>query len=236
MVERRQAEASGRHKDALTRAKVITAAVKIADGDGLEALSLRRLATELGVTPMSLYKHVKDKHEILAEIRNRLLAEIELPPHGDGPGWPQEMRDVLLATLGPLRRHPAIAPLALSGLLDGEAGLELCERLLSLLLQAGFGPEQAAQLSPFVSNAVIGVATMRLADASPLAGGQFGERPPGDLGHLALLDPARFPALRRLADVGIPHQDRAYDERCVDVLVLGLEALAPASNGGTSSA
>lgn len=234
-MERRPAQASGRHKDALTRARVISAAVEIADARGLEALSLRRLAAELGVTPMSLYKHVKDKHEILAEIRNRVLAEVELPPHGDGSGWTQEMRDVLLATLVPLRRHPAIAPLALSGLLDGEAGLELCERLLSLLGQAGFGLEQAAQLSPFVSNAVIGLATMRLADTSPLAGGQFGQRTPGDLGHLALLDPARFPVLRRLAEVGAPHQDRAYDERCVNVLVLGLEALARASAGGTSS-
>lgn len=228
MAKRRQARAGDREEETLTRARVVTAAVEITDRYGLEALSFRRLAAELGVTPMSLYKHVNGKQELMAEIRERMLSEVVLPPRGDGSCWTRELRDVLLATLAALRRHSAIAPLALSGLLDGEAGLELCERLLGLLLKAGFGPEQAAQLSPFVSSAVIGLVTMRPAEKNPLAGNQFGERPPGDLLHLAMLDPARFPALRRLAGVTPSNDGRAYDEQCVDVLILGLEALARA--------
>jgi TetR/AcrR family transcriptional regulator, tetracycline repressor protein len=219
-------QASGRRDDSLTRAAVVTAAINVADRDGLEAVTFRRLAADLGVTPMALYKHVRDKRELLAAVRERMLGEIELPPLGDGSRWMQEMREILLLMVVVLRRHPTIAPLAFEGLLDGEAGLELCERLLTLLTQAGFAPEQAIRLPPFISSSLVGLVAMQPADTAPVTGGQFADRARGDLRHLVLLDRARFPILSQLAGTVTAFPDPAYDEQCIELLVLGIRELA----------
>ena len=65
----------------LSRPRVLQAAVARADADGLEAFSMRRLAQELGVVPMALYKHVANKDELLDGMVDIVFAEIESPVH-----------------------------------------------------------------------------------------------------------------------------------------------------------
>src|SRR5512143_3729893 len=76
----------------LDRARIVAEALRIVDDEGVEALSLRRLAEGLGVTPMSIYWHVRDKAELVDLVGQAVLAEIELPPaFGD---WREQLTDL----------------------------------------------------------------------------------------------------------------------------------------------
>jgi len=81
----------------LDRERIVAAALRIVDAEGVPALSLRRLADDLGVTPMSLYWHVADKAELLELVGQAVLSEIELPARTGG--WKEQLRDVHRAML-----------------------------------------------------------------------------------------------------------------------------------------
>lgn len=92
----------------LRSATVVATAIAIADAEGLDGLSMRRVATELDVAPMSLYRHVTDKDDLLVKMLNAVVAQWRPPERGDG-GW----RDCLEAAARGLwqvfRRHPWLA-------------------------------------------------------------------------------------------------------------------------------
>jgi AcrR family transcriptional regulator len=87
----------------LSSARVLQAAVALADEAGLEAFSMRGLAQELGVVPMALYKHVANKDELLDGMVDIVFSEIELPP-GDRD-WRSAMRRRAISTREALKRH-----------------------------------------------------------------------------------------------------------------------------------
>ena len=88
----------------LNRDRVIREAIVHADRDGVDALSMRSLAAELGVAPMALYKHVAHKEELLDAIVGALVAEIEVAPAG--PDWRDAVRRTVLSARAMLLRHP----------------------------------------------------------------------------------------------------------------------------------
>src|SRR6201994_91899 len=87
----------------LTRPLVLETAVALADQDGLEAFSMRRLAQELGVVPMALYKHVANKDELFDGMVDIVFGEIESPSIGGD--WRSEMRRRALSAREALKRH-----------------------------------------------------------------------------------------------------------------------------------
>jgi AcrR family transcriptional regulator len=88
----------------LTRARVVEAAIELADRDGLDAVSMRRLGQILGVEAMSLYTHVKRKDDLLDAMVEAVVAQI--PPAADGPDWQTRLRRTILASRAVLLRHP----------------------------------------------------------------------------------------------------------------------------------
>jgi AcrR family transcriptional regulator len=88
----------------LSRERVLRAAVELADREGVDALSMRRLASELGVVPMALYKHVANKEELLAGMIDVVVGEID-PPHSD-VDWKTAVRERILSARRALLRHP----------------------------------------------------------------------------------------------------------------------------------
>src|SRR6201996_5788581 len=90
----------------LTRATVVDRALALADKSGLDALTIRKLATELGVTPMALYWHFRGKEELLDGIAGRLWGEIDLTVDRGAP-WTEQIRALLESLLTVLRAHPA---------------------------------------------------------------------------------------------------------------------------------
>jgi len=88
----------------LSRDRVLRAAVTLADEVGIEALSMRNLAEELGVVPMALYKHVASKEDLLDGMVDIILGEIDLPV--SGTDWKSAIRQRILSARQSLRRHP----------------------------------------------------------------------------------------------------------------------------------
>lgn len=94
----------GVRREPLNRGRVLAAAVELADRIGIEALSMRRLAQELGVVPMALYKHVAHKEQLLDGMVDAVLAEID--PVGEGGAWRAVVRARVLSARAALLRHP----------------------------------------------------------------------------------------------------------------------------------
>jgi AcrR family transcriptional regulator len=128
----------------LTRAAVVDRALALADQSGLDALTIRKLATELGVTPMALYWHFRGKDELLAGLAERVWSEIDLTVDRTAP-WTEQIRALLESLLKVLRAHPAAPGLLLhSEKLRAEAALNATELTLDILRTAGFNPEDAS--------------------------------------------------------------------------------------------
>lgn len=130
----------------LSREAIVDGAIALADAEGLEAVTIRRLATEHGVTPMALYWHFKDKERLLDGIAERLYAEVSLPPAGAGGSWSGRLRDCLSALLVVLRGHPALVSIMQTRIFASEPALEVADRCLGLLAEGGFDEEQTAQI------------------------------------------------------------------------------------------
>jgi AcrR family transcriptional regulator len=124
----------------LSRETIVAAALAVVDEDGLDALTVRRLAERLGVTMMAMYWHVRDKAQLLDLVGEALLAEVALPDRTDD--WQADLRALLRAARDALHRHPNAAALAFGRARYGPSGLALFERLLAILADAGFDDEQ----------------------------------------------------------------------------------------------
>jgi len=123
---------------------VVDRALALADQSGLDALTIRKLATELGVTPMALYWHFRGKDELLAGLAERVWSEIDLTVDRTAP-WTEQIRALLESLLKVLRAHPAAPGLLLhSEKLRAEAALNATELTLDILRTAGFNPEDAS--------------------------------------------------------------------------------------------
>jgi AcrR family transcriptional regulator len=120
----------------LTSERVLQAAVALADREGVESLSMRRLARELGVEAMSLYHHVPGKQALLDGMVDLVFGEIELPA-ADGD-WKAAMRRRAVSAREVLNRHPWAINLMESRRTPGPANLRHHDAVIGCLRQAGF--------------------------------------------------------------------------------------------------
>jgi TetR/AcrR family tetracycline transcriptional repressor len=132
----------------LNRAALVDRALLIADVESLEAVTIRRLALDFSVTPMALYWHFKNKDELLAAMGDAFYAELDLTALGDAElSWHERLRAVLELLVSALRRHPGSASLAMPRIMACRPGLELTERTLQLLRDAGFSAQASADIA-----------------------------------------------------------------------------------------
>ena len=127
--------------DALTRDRIVAAAVDLADAGGLDALSMRTLACELGTAPMSLYRHVANKEGLLDAMIDVVFAEAEVP--SGETHWKIEMRDRAVATRAALSRHRWANGLMESRTNPGPANSRYHNAFMGCLREAGFPFRQA---------------------------------------------------------------------------------------------
>jgi TetR/AcrR family transcriptional regulator, tetracycline repressor protein len=132
----------------LTKSAVVDQALKLADSVGLEALTIRKLATELGVTPMALYWHYRSKDELLTGLVERVWTEIDLDVDRSAP-WADQLRTLFESLLAVLRAHPAAPKLLLEFDRQTEASLGPTELVLEILRDAGFDAEHAAGIARY---------------------------------------------------------------------------------------
>lgn len=126
----------------LTRERLLRGAMDIADRAGLAALTMRSLADEVGVKPMSLYHHVADKEDILDGIVDLVFAEIAPPKVGED--WRTAIRGVMGDARQVLRAHPWAIPLLQSRTNPGQVTLRHHDAVLGVLRGAGFRLPDAA--------------------------------------------------------------------------------------------
>jgi AcrR family transcriptional regulator len=145
----------------LTRERVLEAALVVADSGGLGSLTIRSLAEQLGVKPMTVYYHVANKSEILDALVDLVFAEIELPvPGGD---WRSEMERRAHSTRDVLARHRWAIGLLESRTSPGAANLRHHDTVLATLRQAGFSAVLTAHAYALLDSYVYGFALQEAA-------------------------------------------------------------------------
>jgi AcrR family transcriptional regulator len=127
----------------LSKERVLRRAVELADGGGLESLTMRRLAEELGVGVMSLYYYVPHKDELIEGMVELVFSEIELPP--TDVDWQTAMRQRAISTRDALNRHAWAVGLMESNAMPGPASFRLHDAVLGCLREAGFSIEMTIQ-------------------------------------------------------------------------------------------
>jgi AcrR family transcriptional regulator len=123
----------------LNRDRVLRVAVAMADTSGIEAVSMRKLADELGVVPMALYKHVAGKEELLDGMVDIVVGEID--PPAAGADWKGAVRQRILSARRSLQRHPW-APAAIESRSDpSPAMLAYLDSMIGMFLAGGFSAD-----------------------------------------------------------------------------------------------
>ena len=139
----------------VTPERAFTAAVAMADAEGIGAVTMRRLAQELGVEAMSLYHHVPNKDAILDGMVDLVFAEIELPTD-DGTKWTDAMRQRAVSARAALKRHPWAISIMDSRSSPGAATLRHHDAVIGACRRAGFSVAMAAHAFSMLDSYVYG--------------------------------------------------------------------------------
>lgn len=121
----------------LTHDFIVATAITMIESDGVEALTMRKLATACGAAPMSLYRHVTTKEELLRTVVDTYLADVELPATAGLP-WYDAIEQVILAVGAAFDAHPHLADIMVIQPIDAAAVLDAMERIAQALWSAGF--------------------------------------------------------------------------------------------------
>jgi len=195
----------------VTAEAVVDAALVVIDDDGLDALTMRRLAHDLGVEPVTIYRQLPNKDAILAGVAEKLWREMappdtgkaggdaaaDAPPPGSGAGaqaraadWRPQVRGMWLAMSGLMQRHPNAIPIIARGGTYSPSAAGGTAEMLRLFKDAGLTPGEAAELLHILSACVVGFGFATLwgrkiaaaQEAAATAGGPAPEPPKlGDL-------------------------------------------------------
>ncbi|MEU1733653.1 TetR family transcriptional regulator [Streptosporangium sp. NPDC020145] len=211
----------------LTRDAVIDQALRIGDAEGLQAVTIRRLAQDLGVTPMALYWHFKNKEQLTVGMGDHLMRGFATQEDATGP-WNERLRGLVADLVGILRRHTCAASvLEEVDQMEVPSFLRVWDTALGLINQAGFTYEESCLVARYL-----------LKGAIALAGGEARDRRrPSD--HEA----AEVKRIKRLSLQSLPRESyphlvematplvdgcsaEVYDTFGVDLLIGGVEVMA----------
>ncbi|MDW3177411.1 MAG: TetR/AcrR family transcriptional regulator [Acidimicrobiia bacterium] len=140
----------------LTRDRVLEGAIALADDVGMDAFTIRKLATAIDVKPMTIYHHVPNKEAIIDGMVDLIFTEIELPP--TDIDWKEAMRQRACSARTVLARHPWAAPLMESRTNPGPATLGHHDAVLGCFRRGGFSIEMTAHAYALVDSYIYGFA------------------------------------------------------------------------------
>lgn len=207
----------------LTTDRVVDAALRIADTDGIDGVSLRRIAATLDVTPMAIYRHVRDKGHLLDLMADRLLMELD-PASPEASSWQEALRGVAASLLAIVQVHPA-APFLLSRPFVSPAALRVTETMLAILDRAGFGPSESVRLVQVLTGMILGPAIHRATYSA--AWRQSANDAEPEQAAWTGMTAEDFPHLARVADQLLDWRPGPEaDELTIELWVAGIEQLA----------
>jgi AcrR family transcriptional regulator len=140
----------------LNRERVLQKGIELADADGIERLTMRKLGEELGVEAMSLYNHVANKDDLLGGMIDAVFEEIELPSHSDP--WKTALRKRSVSVRDMLKRHPWANGLMDSATSPGPATLRHHDRVIGTFRNAGFSIAMTAHALAVLDSFIYGFA------------------------------------------------------------------------------
>ncbi|MEV3854659.1 TetR/AcrR family transcriptional regulator [Streptomyces sp. NPDC050095] len=189
-------------KPLLSTDRIVDAARALVDGEGLAAVSTRRLAAELGVSGPSLYNHFRTKDQILEAVADSVSAQVDLSMFGadDPRDWRTALHDWAVSYRAALREHPNIVPVLAQGPGRRPAGLRLADAVFGAMTDAGWPAAQATSIGALMRYFVMGSAL------GSFAGGFVDDE--------AAYDPTDYPHLGQahlLADRQQAVDDRAFE-------------------------
>ena len=205
----------------LSREQIAEAALELVDRDGLNALTMQRLAEQLGIGTMTVYGYFRSKDELLDAIIDAAVGDAQLPTRTGS--WREQMRELVKFAHQRLVRHPALVALRLRGPVLRPEALRFGEAILGILYDAGFDSAQAAQSFRLLFTYVHGYAAL-----SPAVTTDDQRRQAA--AAIALLPEDRYPNLKRAA--GEASRAMAGEEAFafgLERILDGLEALRAAS-------
>ena len=215
----------------LSRDRVLTAAVALADEVGIEALSMRRLAQELGVVPMALYKHVANKEELLDGMVDALVSEIDPPV--SGAGWQNAVRLRVLSARTALLRHPWARQVLESRTNKTPAVLGYMDSFIGMFLAGGFSVDLTHHVMHALGSRMWGFTQELFQD--PAGGTAEGpaDLPPEAQAAMFREMAERYPNILKVASASA-HGDSVVGQGCddqfefefaLDLLLAGFERL-----------
>jgi AcrR family transcriptional regulator len=214
-------------REPLTRERVVQEALRIVDRDGLDALTMRRLGSALGVEAMSLYHHVPNKAALLDAVVEAIMRE-DLDggtdpdtAFGTGP-WTERLERIACGYRDLLLRHPHAVPIVATRPLTTPASLRIVEACLAALRTGGLAPAEALAA---LNATVLWTLGFVLAEVGPPPGAAPGATPEEALAALASLAPDEFPLLLEAVagtTWGLPDGEFRFG---LEVVVRGLEAV-----------
>lgn len=210
----------------LSREVIVSAALRVIADEGGDALTMRRVADEIGVSASALYGYVANKEELVQLVLEQIMQEMPIPPDdgggGGGEGKPADWQEVLRRTsremYGVFKRHPGVAGLTMGRVPFGPALLAGGEYLLKVLREAGLPDQVAAFVGDLGSLYVGAIAYER--DVTPIT-------EPADFADqaqqwLKSLPPEQFPHTVALAGNLVAGDADARFEWGLDVIIRGL--------------
>jgi AcrR family transcriptional regulator len=232
-----------RRRAPIGREAIVDAAVRLLDREGLAALSMRRLAEELGTGAASLYWHVGSKDGLLDLVLDRLIGEEEVP-EADPARWREQLKDVARAQRRISLRHPYIVRISIGRIPMGQNALRLTEGVLAIMRAGGLPPRLAVQGYLLLLAAVNGFTVDETGVEDADHAGDQGALANMDAAtlqeaadmardYIASLPPERFPNMVSLADqFALSDADERF-EMLIDIFIDGL-ARRSASTGAAT--
>ena len=225
---------SRRRRDPISRDAIVSAAIDLLDREGLAALSMRKLADELGAGAASLYWHVGSKDGLLDLVMDEIIGEGNVPDP-DPERWQEQLKQVARDQRAASLRHPWIVRVSIGRIPMGPNALRYSERILAILRAGGLPPRLAVQGYLLLIATVNGftIDETGVDDSAPAAGAPA-PRDPDSLqetadmarDYIASLPATQFPNMTALADeFALADPDERFD-LLIDIFVDGLSRRA----------
>ena len=170
-------------KPKLSREKIVSEAIRFADDEGLDAVTLRRLAAKMNVHVTSLYNHVPTKQDLFTEMMKELVANSGMPV--DAPNWQDWLKKFAAAIRALARQHPGAFQLFHRGSAQGELAMQSLESAIATFRSDGFDAVTTYCAISTVNVAVLGLALDEMGEhLRPAAREQLGQLPKDQFPHI----------------------------------------------------
>jgi AcrR family transcriptional regulator len=205
-------------KPALTRQGIVEAAMVILREEGLDRVTMRRIAAALDTGPASLYVYISSTEDLHAQILDALLGRLGVPPAEAG-SWRERLKALLAGYRNLLFEYPEIARMALSTQPSGPNYMGMAETILGLLAEGGVSDRAAAWGVDLLLLYPTALAVERTTIRSSRRGG---EEIRALAAKISSADPARYPHIARLANPLMSGEGPARSDWAFDVLLDGI--------------